>query len=97
MSNELKIKLRDYNHVNEVATFTYVTESGRIDYISIHKHTFAALVTKGAWNEAKYGNQSTQQREFIGALKHEVKGDLVSWYEEVTNEFMKMKVSQNKK
>ena len=95
--SEFNIRLRDYDHVDQMATFSFFGESGNVEMISIHKRTFYNLVTKGAWDEKKYGSITSQQQKFIRALKAEVRGDLVSWYEEVTNEYMKMIAIGNRK
>ena len=86
-----KIRLRDYDHVGEVAHFNFVGSAGTLENFSINKYTFGKLVTKGAWNAARLGSISDKQKQFVEILKSEVKGDLVKWFEEITNEFMKQR------
>lgn len=92
-----KIRLRDYDHVAEMANFVYVGPSGSLETMSIHKNTFEKLATKGAWDSNKYGSPTSQQKNFLDILKSEVKGDLIKWYEEVTNEFMKIQANKSQK
>lgn len=94
--NVFKIRLHDYDHVEEVAHFSFVGSAGTIERFSVHASTFKKLVTKGAWDSNKLGEQSGQQKKFIDVLKSEVKGDLVQWFEELTNEFMKQMVQGTK-
>lgn len=98
MENPLKVKLRDYDHVDQVAHFSFVSESSAaVQSITMHYDTFKKLATPSLASKMSGKDKPSElQASFIAAVKAEIKGDLVKWFEEITNEFMKMKVTSPK-
>lgn len=61
-------KMTAFDQINEIATFAYVSDSNAIKHISVAKPIFRAIMNE-QWDNAKFGQMTTQQYEFKVCLK----------------------------
>jgi len=71
--------ITDYDDVRELITFAYLKSDGTRESLSIHRSTFASLLTPKAWNKDKLGDPTLPQRNFREAFSKAVSEDPVSW------------------
>jgi len=88
-------KMTSYDSVQQLAGFTYISESNQVKTIVISKMVFAALMSDQPWDQKKFGQILAPQFELRSCLRNNGKdiSNWGQWFENKSNELIKESTS----
>lgn len=88
-------KMTSYDSVQQMAGFTYISETNQVKTISISKMVFKALMSEESWDQKKFGQILAPQFELRSCLRNYGK-DIInwnSWFEDKSNNLIRESTS----
>lgn len=88
-----RVTMVDYDHVKEMASFSYLNPKGQQNLIWIHRNTFLTLVYEHTWDHDKWGDPTLFQRDLKEAVIGSIKEDYRAWFDRLANDIMVKRVT----
>ncbi len=84
-SVNIRIQMRKYDRMTDMATFNYINKDGDIMKASVSRFVFERLMVDNAWDPVKLGSMESYQVEIRDIVKDEVKGNYLEWFDTEAN------------